>query len=679
MLMLGITGLFRRLSLIGLIFFAVPNLVGAHQISVSDPAEKRVDAPLAVQKEITLARLNPKQAQSQNITKSLPLLRITEVILEPGEGALFSGTGKPHTYISIVAGDDVIARTKVWDTGQWEAVTAYSLDVGDHELTAVAEIDSSGHAQQSKTIVATMPEDFDGVAVLAYYGSEETSEEAEIAIANDYTPLVLNQRFAQNTDAQTANDATAGQEGDSGSVETSSPFEPVRNWLQESAEDYQNIVIHELSTPRTGGTVPEAVDEKTTTQDEEESIQGDKAADSSTLYPAQRAFPYSVWDSVTEWLAKSNRDYQGKIVRKLEIEKTGGSGAAGDREATVSESAEPSSVPVPQAKSDVVTEQSTQDLTDDIARMAREAEEAAQAAIQEAELRRKAEAEAERKRQVAIAEAEAARKAAERRQQEEDRQRQAEQRARTAAIAAERERSALKRAEEEAKAAEAKRAAEAEALRQAEAERQAAAERKRLAEKRLAEERAIAAAEKAEQEEVRRLAALQAEERRLEVEEEARLASRRAADDDLNWQGRKNTKKTYAYRPARKSKSSSAKRGTSKKVKKVKAWRSQKKRYKRKARRKTAVAGYVSRRPRSKVRSKSRKYYGKRSCRYRAGRRVKPLPGRYTVKRGDTLWSIARRHYRKGKRYYRIVRANRRKLRNPNLIYPCQRLYLPRR
>lgn len=60
----------------------------------------------------------------------------------------------------------------------------------------------------------------------------------------------------------------------------------------------------------------------------------------------------------------------------------------------------------------------------------------------------------------------------------------------------------------------------------------------------------------------------------------------------------------------------------------------------------------------------------------RAGRSIDP-PGTYVVGRGDTLWEIAERHYRNGERYRRIVRANRGKIDDPDVIEPCQRIYLP--
>ncbi len=47
------------------------------------------------------------------------------------------------------------------------------------------------------------------------------------------------------------------------------------------------------------------------------------------------------------------------------------------------------------------------------------------------------------------------------------------------------------------------------------------------------------------------------------------------------------------------------------------------------------------------------------------------------VKRGDTLWQIAQRHYGDGAKYTQIFRTNRTQIRNPNWIYPNQRFELP--
>jgi Tfp pilus assembly protein FimV len=48
----------------------------------------------------------------------------------------------------------------------------------------------------------------------------------------------------------------------------------------------------------------------------------------------------------------------------------------------------------------------------------------------------------------------------------------------------------------------------------------------------------------------------------------------------------------------------------------------------------------------------------------------------HVVRRGETLWAIASRYYKRGRRYDIVYRTNRSQIRNPNLIYPGQRLYI---
>jgi nucleoid-associated protein YgaU len=47
------------------------------------------------------------------------------------------------------------------------------------------------------------------------------------------------------------------------------------------------------------------------------------------------------------------------------------------------------------------------------------------------------------------------------------------------------------------------------------------------------------------------------------------------------------------------------------------------------------------------------------------------------VSRGDSLWRISRITYGDGSRYALVYRANRERIRNPNLIYPGQTVVLP--
>lgn len=54
-----------------------------------------------------------------------------------------------------------------------------------------------------------------------------------------------------------------------------------------------------------------------------------------------------------------------------------------------------------------------------------------------------------------------------------------------------------------------------------------------------------------------------------------------------------------------------------------------------------------------------------------------PKAATYTVKSGDCLWNIAKKHLGDGAKYNEIYNLNKDKIKNPNLIYPGQVLTLP--
>ena len=54
-----------------------------------------------------------------------------------------------------------------------------------------------------------------------------------------------------------------------------------------------------------------------------------------------------------------------------------------------------------------------------------------------------------------------------------------------------------------------------------------------------------------------------------------------------------------------------------------------------------------------------------------------PQTKTYTVKKGDTLWGIAKKYYGNGAKYPTIYNANKGKIKNPNLIYVGQVFAIP--
>ena len=49
----------------------------------------------------------------------------------------------------------------------------------------------------------------------------------------------------------------------------------------------------------------------------------------------------------------------------------------------------------------------------------------------------------------------------------------------------------------------------------------------------------------------------------------------------------------------------------------------------------------------------------------------------YTIEKGDTLWAIAQKHLGDGNKYTAIFEANREVIKDPDLIYPGQKIRIP--
>ncbi len=352
---------------------------------------------------------------------------------------------------------------------------------------------------------------------------------------------------------------------------------------------------------------------------EKESVQAPHEPDASgPIFPEMGG----IFAPITDWLASANRDYQNTVVKELSRPSDGAAQEQAD-----------------QAAKEAKDAQAAKEARQAQAAREREAAVKAQAAARaEAEVARRAQQAAQSQAQKP-AEDSADQAAARARQAEEQRQAEAARRAEQA-----------RKDEEDRKARD-----EADARKLREAARVAEERRKQLAE------------EETRKAEAARAARLAAQERRAAAEAEqsaARAVAPNQTDDQAEPDGRSPALKhrrwaviitpepigqSYAEPAAdvlianqrlapRMSLGAESLRGT-----RVKGW-----------------SWHPGR------------------CRF-AGRRVKRLPGRYIVAKGDSLWRISQKHYDTGRLYTRIYRANRHKIADPDLIYPCQKFRVPRR
>jgi colicin import membrane protein len=469
----------------------------------------------------------------------------------------------------------------------------------------------------------------------------------------------------------------------------------IQEWLARANRSYRNDIVKELVEPRDAGTPSEDMAEPAAGS----AMPG--AAPAATVEaPAPAASP-----------AASDTAAPAEPAASVEADASGPGAsieAAKPAEGTVA------GVPAPERKLVMPVLPQGKNVADAAAAKRREAEKREQAEAkllaEEAEAERKAVAESKRladeakrkaaeAKRLATAKAEAERKAAE------DKAKRLAEKKRLAEEKDEAERVAA--AEARGKAEEARRQAEAKRLADV-AKREAAAAAAR-SEAEAAEVTRAAEAAKAEDEadagagEPRRIARAEsaqpsaaaqdlperkpAAQRDMGVPESAGPAKTPVTVDVPEAKSAKTrhvakkryTKKRFAKK--RYAKIRHAKRYAKKRYAK-KRWR--KRHAYARGRKAARTYGYRYRRAAARQRAERRKMYRRghrRICgkkyrrRHRASRRG---GGRvYVVRKGDTLTRIARRHYGNGRAYRAIYRANRGKIRNPNRIYPRQRIYIP--
>ncbi len=494
-------------------------------------------------------------------------------------------------------------------------------------------------------------------------------------------------------------------------------IENIREWLARAHRSYHNEIVKKLVQPRDGEDPWKAVVEAegeggprptaeagTSPPEAEAQIDPNTVTLPAAEQPATQKEPAPATDLAEAEdetgtsgggpgaEPKLNAEEVKRLAEKAEAEREA------ERDTEAERLAEEADV-----KRSAAIEAERKRLTDEVQakRLAAEAE--AESLAEESEAKRRAEEEAETKRLAEKAEAE--RKAA----REAEAKRLADE-AEAKRLAEESE--AKRKAEEEA---ETKRLAE-----EAEAERKAAreAEAKRLADevqaKRLAEDAESKRKVEDAEAEARRRTAMEAEAKRhAQAAKASRVAESTAVPQSGDSHAPSDTEKTEpppvpvakepaSNRPAndrlptagaeKRVSTPSRPRAKRKKVRVRKASlrkkRVRKSRYRRRAagvRSRTRVYAYKSRRNRART-SRYRKDCWGRGAKQIAPRNVHRKrhrasvhgrSGMYVVRRGDTLWGIAKRHYGKGSKYRRIYGANRRRIRNPNRIYPRQRLYIP--
>lgn len=640
-----------------------PRLAGAAQTETPAAApERQIEPPAQATMAETDSRIAPP-AFSRIVIARNGILRI-------------EGQGTPGSQVLISSAGQMLASAVVEKAGTWSVTLERALATGDHEIASAAA--GRTEVRFGDVVRISMPAELTEGTVIAYETTAHTgalpddspSTDAARSRAEDLANAA-SRRFNEIMTEKEARQRVAQAPSPDRTNPPANPVPPmpdivapVFDWLERSAKGYQGGIIKNLSVPN-AGQAPAG---------DKDAVAGRPVAPVPAPPPAsesQTSTAGNFLDRVRKWFSGGSQSDQPDVAEPRpgpEEEPGTKGGTAAQRSAELARKKADAKRRADAAAEDYIAEKRRVDEASRRAR-ARAAEEAKGSA----EARRAAEEAARRSAEDAELKAREDKRAAEAARRKEDETKRLQDAAKQIE-----ERKAKKDAEAAAKkAAEAKRSEDkraAEALKAAEDARRIEEARKAAEAKRIAGENdRKAAAAKTKPEEPRRGVA-EAPETQSEAAAEAEAEVR---GPNASEQGVEEETPDVSEAPDR---SDNAEPDEPRRN------RSTAKRSHDRSQRTAAKSGRVraAKVLRSAARSKGwiARHTAKRaaggSCRQRVIARCRGT-GTYVVKAGDSLWAIANRQYCTGVLYQAIYRANRKRIVDPDLIYPSMRLRLPRK
>lgn len=601
----------------------------------------------------------PTDASPERVT-DLPAIApsFSRIVIEQAGISRLEGFGMPGGEVVIRSGGQPIAVAKPDRDGSWSVRLDHALPPGEHRLGSTTETPS--RVLIGEDVRVFVPADFDGEKVIAYEAPQadvvrRRAETLAVIAAQDFDEALAKKAAEEKAPLK---DTKPLKSADNSKVPgtTAAPESgrtdltgPVVDWLDRSHRMFNDLVAKPLSVPPAGsGAAPPAADAAKTAEPAEVKSTAEAAEASQPAAGAEA----TLLDRVRNWFSGAGTAFESAVVKPL---KQGDETPAAATEPKDSEANN-------DAAEKAAAEKAAADKrrAEEAARRVAEEQKRKEAALKEAEAKAAAEANSE----AALKKAEDAR----RRQAEETEKMQADVK-RAAEAAAKRTAETEKRLEESFKRldeAEKKQRAAQDLKKADAAQRELDAARKEYQERRAASEEASgkkmaatapvqpaprnepAPAEDKEAPHAANIAPVDAAEDARQEDEEYKILRRMIAEAKRLTMGEAPAKAEPEVADNSDVPADSAE----------------------------ASVEPASRRslksPERSVRARSKS--ASREC---SSRRKGRRPGYHFVGPRDTLWGIARRHYGDGERYDIIYRANRDRIKKPDVLRPCQWIRIP--